>query len=87
MIHQEQDGKILFEEFLQEKTFLSNLAPKTLRFYRQSFKAFALTFPLTQNRLNSTVVRLRERGMSPSGLNCYARGINVFWLGFLRADT
>jgi hypothetical protein len=28
MIHQEQDSRILFEEFLQEKTFLSNLAPK-----------------------------------------------------------
>ena len=82
MIHQEQDSRILFEEFLQEKTFLNNLAPKTLAFYRQSFNAFALTFPVTQNQLNSTVVRLRERGMSPSGLNCYARGINVFlaWL-------
>src|ERR1043165_9675307 len=82
MIHQEQDRGILFEEFLHEKTFLNNLAPKTLAFYRQSFNAFALTLPVNQNQLNSTVVRLRERGISPAGLNCYARGINVFltWL-------
>jgi integrase/recombinase XerD len=82
MIHQEQDGKILFEEFLQEKTFLSNLAPKTLSFYRQSFKAFALTFPLTQNRLNSIVVSLREQGKTANCVNSYIRGINPFlsWL-------
>jgi integrase/recombinase XerD len=78
MIHQEQDSKVLFEQFLQEKTFLSNLAPKTLSFYRQSFKAFALTFPLTQTQLNSTVVRLREQGMSANCVNSYIRGINPF---------
>ena len=31
MIHQEQDSKVLFEEFLQEKTFLSTLRPRVLR--------------------------------------------------------
>jgi integrase/recombinase XerD len=82
MIHQEQDSKVLFEGFLQEKAFLHNLAPKTLAFYRQSFKAFALAVPLTQNQLNSTVVGLRERGKSPNCVNSYIRGINPFlsWL-------
>lgn len=82
MIHQEQDSRILFEEFLQEKTFLSNLAAKTLSFYRQSFKAFALTLPVTQSQLNSSVVALRERGKSANCVNSYIRGINPFlsWL-------
>jgi integrase/recombinase XerD len=82
MIHQEQDSKVLFEEFLQEKRFLSNLAPKTLSFYRQSFKAFALRLPVTQSQLNSIVVSLREQGKSANCVNSYIRGINPFlsWL-------
>ena len=55
MIHQEQDSRILFEEFLQEKTFLSNLALKTL-FLSLKFQGVFSTFPLTGNQADAYIL-------------------------------
>jgi integrase/recombinase XerD len=75
----------LFERFIREKTFLNNVTPKTVSFYRQSFNAYRKTVgEIMPDRfvLNDFVIKLRERGMSPTGANVYIRGINSFlsWL-------
>lgn len=33
----------LFKRFVNEKTFLANVSPKTVRFYQQSYNAFKRT--------------------------------------------
>jgi integrase/recombinase XerD len=75
----------LFNQFVKEKTFLAGVTPKTVRFYRQSFKAYTRSVgSITPDRfvLNDFVIKLREGGMSPSGTNVYIRGMNSFlsWL-------
>jgi integrase/recombinase XerD len=75
----------LFERFVREKTYLSNVTPKTVSFYRQSFNAYIKAVgEVMPDRfvLNDFVIKLRERGMSPTGANVYIRGINSFlsWL-------
>lgn len=81
MIHQEQDSKILFEQFLQEKTFLSNLAPKTLSFIG---KFQGVCSPLSANSTSTKLncCSLREQGKTANCVNSYIRGINPFlsWL-------
>jgi len=75
----------LFERFIREKTFLNNVTPKTVSFYRQSFKAYKQTVgEVMPDRfiLNDFVIKLRERGMAATGANVYIRGVNSFlsWL-------
>ena len=74
----------IFEQFLKDKTYIGNVTPKTLSFYRQSFTAFRRTYhgeleSITKSELNSFVIALRERGMSPNGANVYIRGMNSFF--------
>jgi hypothetical protein len=75
----------LFNQFVKEKTYLAGVTPKTVRFYRQSFTAYTRTVgPVTPDRfiLKGFVIKLREGGMSPAGVNVYIRGMNSFltWL-------
>ncbi|MEK6300252.1 MAG: site-specific integrase [Acidobacteriota bacterium] len=75
----------LFKRFVKEKTYLSNVSPKTVRYYQQSYNAFkkAVGAELpTRNLLNDFVVKLRENGMSANGANVYIGGMNSFlsWL-------
>jgi len=75
--------KELFDQFLKEKTFLNNVAPKTIHFYKQSFSAFCKhDGKLDKSGLNEFVVKMRESGLSPISCNVYIRGINSFlsWL-------
>src|ERR1044072_9800224 len=71
----------LFERFVREKTFLNNVTPSTVSFYRQSFNAYKKAVGETMPDrfvLNDFVIKLRERGMSAGGANVYIRGINSF---------
>jgi integrase/recombinase XerD len=72
----------LFEQFLRERRFVKNSSQNTLLFYEQSFKAFNLHEPLTKGQLTERITVMREKGMKPSTVNCYIRGINSFlsWL-------
>jgi len=75
----------LFERFVREKTFLNNVTPSTVSFYRQSFNAYKKAVGETipdRFALNDFVIKLKERGMSAGGANVYIRGINSFltWL-------
>src|SRR6185295_9175745 len=75
----------LFKRFVKEKTFLSNVSPKTVRFYQQSYNAFKRSVgeQLPDKAvLNDFVIKLKEGGMSAGGVNVYIRGMNSFlsWL-------
>jgi site-specific recombinase XerD len=75
----------LFKRFVKEKTFLTNVSPKTVRFYQQSYNAFKRTVgeqPHDRFILNDFIIKLREGGMSVGGINVYIRGMNSFlsWL-------
>lgn len=77
----------LFALFLKEKQFLANVTPKTIRFYKHSWRAFRIVFPdvpdpLTRQHLSEFVMQTRGRGVSPASCNVYIRGVNSFltWL-------
>jgi integrase/recombinase XerD len=76
----------IFEQFLKERTYLKGSSPKTLTFYRSSFRAYqkfsgSATMP-TKADLNAFVTGMREAGRKPVSCNTYIRGMNSFlsWL-------
>jgi integrase/recombinase XerD len=73
---------VLFQQFQDEKRFVSNIAPTTTRFYKSAFNAFALSDLPTKETLNAAIVRMRSNGMSVGAVNAYIRGLNPFlsWL-------
>lgn len=75
----------LVELFIREKKYLKGVSDATLSFYRDCFKAWrdvvGDSLPDKIN-VNEFVIRLRERGTSPSSVDAYSRGFNSFlsWL-------
>lgn len=85
--------EILFEDFLLHGKFLKNWSPKTERSYRQAFASFQQSLRSavsngqstpgpTKAQLETWVIWMRQKGMSPGGCNVYIRGMNSFcsWL-------
>lgn len=83
----------LFEQFLEERTYLKNVTPKTRVWYESAWKAFKSTqinragrpesAPLIDRAdLNRFVIELRERGVKPVSCNTWLRAMNAFcrWL-------
>jgi integrase/recombinase XerD len=83
----------LFQQFLRERTFITNVTPKTIAWYESAWKAFkrarASTSPrlasaplISRADLQSFVVHLRERGVRPVSCNTWLRALNAFcrWL-------
>jgi integrase/recombinase XerD len=76
----------LFEQFIKERLYVKNVTPKTIIFYRSSFKAYQKIIPSstvpTKQDLTTFVIGLREQGIKPVSCNTYISGINAFlsWL-------
>lgn len=75
----------LFDEFIRERTFIHNLAPRTLGYYKQMYsfwRAVEAFNGLSKASLQEGLIKFRERGVSPGALNTYIRGVNTFlkWL-------
>lgn len=75
----------LFEQFVLEKQYVQNCAPKTIIHYRSSFKTyrrFVQADEVTDSTINQFVIEARRAGMSVGCLNSYVRGFNSFldWL-------
>lgn len=66
-----------FQEFIRERRYLHNVAPRTLEWYENSFRWLPCEAP-TQEQLNETVIRMREKGRKASGCNCASRAINSY---------
>ncbi|MGJ5813704.1 tyrosine-type recombinase/integrase [Paludibaculum fermentans] len=77
--------KALYQTFLQERRFLKNCSPKTLRSYGQAWNAFkALLDPVTaadqvRQAVKAGVVEMMSAGkLQPSSINVYLRTMNAF---------
>jgi integrase/recombinase XerD len=70
-----------FEQFIQEKTYLQNVTPATIHWYRHAFKKLKNPNP-TEQDLKEFVVRMRQNGLSAESVNCFGRAVNVYmhWL-------
>lgn len=73
----------LFEQFLQERTYLKNVSPETLRYYKWVHHTFQpiLAKPTKAGMLDS-VQKLLGGGMSPVSVNTALRGLKAYvrWL-------
>ena len=63
--------------FIDHGLFLRGWSVRTCRTYRQGLATLATT-PLTKTGLALWMRSLRERGLTPGGINMYARSTNSF---------
>ena len=77
-----------FEQFIKERQYLTNVSPATIEWYRQSLAWLGTESP-TDADLKSFVMRMREKGLKPSGCNCRIRAVNAFlkWSGSMHRVT
>ena len=72
----------LFEQFIKERQYLTNVTPATVEWYRQSLAWLEVDSP-TDDDLKYFVIRMREKGLKHSGCNCRIRAVNAYlkWSG------
>jgi integrase/recombinase XerD len=66
-----------FSEFIRERRYLRNVSPATVFWYTHAFKWLPSECP-TQEQLNDTVLRMREKGLKETGCNAAIRAINAY---------
>ena len=74
----------MFEQFIRERQFLHNVSPRTIEWYRESFKWLNVPDP-NKADLKSFVIRMREKGLKPSSCNNRIRAVNAY-LEWLQSD-
>ena len=73
----------LTDQFLTHGLYLRGWSARTVRTYRQGLATLPST--LTKSTLATWVVEMRQRGLTPGGINMYARTINSY-LSWLHAE-
>ena len=75
---------IFAEEFIKHGIYLRNWSARTVRTYRQGLAVLGsvLSDRPSKASLQSFVIAMRDRGLTPGGINMYARTINSYltWL-------
>jgi integrase/recombinase XerD len=73
---------VSFSQFIKERQYLGNVSPRTIEWYEQSLRWLPTESP-TADDLKVFVIRMRERGLSPTGCNCRIRAVNAYlkWAG------
>jgi integrase/recombinase XerD len=66
-----------FEQFIKERQFLNNVSPRTLQWYRESFKWLNDEQP-DQQALKMFVIRMREHGLKATSCNNRIRAVNAY---------
>jgi integrase/recombinase XerD len=66
-----------FQQFIRERQYLHNVSSRTVEWYQNSFRWLPCEVP-SQEQLNETVVRMREKGLKATGCNCTIRAINAY---------
>ena len=66
-----------FEQFIKEHNCISNVSPRTVEWYRESFKWLDNPEP-TQDELKSLVIRMREAGLKHTSCNNRIRALNAY---------
>jgi integrase/recombinase XerD len=71
-----------FEQFIQERIYLQNVSPRTVDWYRQTFK-WLERYPLTTEGLKELVVAMRQAGLQAISCNSRIRCVNAYlkWAG------
>lgn len=71
-----------FSDFLKEKQFLENVSTNTMRWYKHALKWLPNENP-DERALKQMVIRMREKGLNPTGANAAIRAINCYlrWSG------
>jgi integrase/recombinase XerD len=71
-----------FQQFINERQFLQNVTPATVEWYKHSLKWLRTDAPV-QEDLKDAVIRMRERGLKPTGCNSVIRCLNAYlkWSG------
>ena len=68
----------LTEQFIQERTYLKNVTPKTIQWYRHSFRAFEGAME-SRAMVGARITKLRTAGVSAISVNTYLRAVNAFF--------
>src|SRR4051812_48206731 len=75
----------LFDLFVRERTYLKSVSPKTLAWYRDSWRAFSSQLdgcnrsaPEIKTALLDGIAVLKQRNVSAISVNTYLRCINAF---------
>ena len=63
----------MFEQFVRERQYLHNVSPRTIEWYRESFKWFGS--PDADPK--EFVIRMRTAGLKPSSCNNPIRAVNA----------
>jgi integrase/recombinase XerD len=71
-----------FEQFIRERQYLHNVSPATVSWHTHNLKWLPSECP-TQDELKQVVIRMREKGLRPTGCNSAIRSINAYlkWAG------
>lgn len=71
-----------FEQFIKERQYLSNVTPATVEWYKQSLRWLRVESP-SDGDLKDFVMRMREKGLKPTGCNNRIRAVNAYlkWTG------
>lgn len=70
-------GQLVFESFIQKRIYLKNVSPRTVDWYRESFKWLGKQDP-TQEDLDNFVVRMRKHGLTPASCNNRIRAVRAY---------
>ena len=66
-----------FEQFIRERQYLANVTPATVEWYRNSLKWLGTGAP-TQENLRDAVIRMRAKGLKPTGCNSVIEALNAY---------
>lgn len=66
-----------FEQFIRERQYLANVTPATVEWYRNSLKWLSTDAP-TQEDLRDVVMRMRAKGLKPTGCNSVIEALNAY---------
>jgi integrase/recombinase XerD len=66
-----------FEQFIRERQYLANVTPATIDWYKNSLKWLSTPSP-SQDDLKDAVIRMRSKGLKPTGCNSAIQALNSY---------
>jgi integrase/recombinase XerD len=66
-----------FEQFIRERQYLANVTPATIAWYRNGLKWLGTESP-SQEDLRDAVLRMRQKGLKPTGCNSVIQALNSY---------
>jgi integrase/recombinase XerD len=73
----------MFEQFIKERQYITNVSPRTIEWYKESFQWLRIEQP-TKDDLTDFVMRMRNAGLKATSCNNRIRAVNGYlhWLTF-----